>query len=116
MIERPATLSGALCLVTGGAGYLAHSLTRELVAGGATVRRLFRAGRRTPWLEDRNVADMTGDVTQREDLERACAGVDVVFHLAGQTSVYAAERDPLRDFDVNVRPLVALTEICIAQN
>jgi nucleoside-diphosphate-sugar epimerase len=106
-------LDGALCLVTGGAGYLAHALTLELVASGARVRRMFRAGRRTPPLETPNVENTLGDVSVREDLERATAGVDVVFHLAGQTSIYTAEKDPPRDFDANVRPLIALTEICL---
>jgi UDP-glucose 4-epimerase len=116
MTHRAPTLAGALCLVTGGAGYLAHGLTLELVSAGARVRRLFRANGRKPWLANANVEDVTGDVTRRDDLERASAGVDLVFHLAGQTSVYAAERDPPHDFNANVRPLIALTELCLSQN
>ena len=63
-------------LVTGGAGYIGHSLTRDLIDAGARVRRLFRASSRRPALEHPNVEDVTGDVTVRGDLERACAGVD----------------------------------------
>jgi nucleoside-diphosphate-sugar epimerase len=73
---------------------------------------MFRAGRRTPWLSSPSVEDTTGDVTERADLERASLGVDVVFHLAGQTSVYTAEKDPPHDFGQNVLPLIALAEIC----
>jgi nucleoside-diphosphate-sugar epimerase len=115
MTQRARNLDGALCLVTGGAGYLAHSLTLDLVSVGAKVRRLFRADRRKPSFADPSVEDMPGDVTIRADLERACAGVDVVFHLAGQTSIYTAESDPPRDFEANVRPLIALGEICLAK-
>lgn len=115
MSERAENLKGALCLVTGGAGYLAHSLTLDLLSAGAKVRRMFRADRRRPAFQDPNVEDMTGDIEVRTDLERACAGVDVVFHLAGQTSIYTAEKDPPRDFDANVRPLVALGEICLGK-
>jgi nucleoside-diphosphate-sugar epimerase len=91
---------------------VAHGLTVELLKAGARVRRLFRAGRRTPWLESANAENVVGDVTNLGDLERALDGVDVVFHLAGQTSVYVAERDPVADFDANVRPVMALIDLC----
>jgi nucleoside-diphosphate-sugar epimerase len=116
MSRRPSTLSGALCLVTGGAGYLGHAITLDLLEAGARVRRLFRATGRRPWLQDPNVEDVEGDVTVKSDLERACASVDVVFHLAGQTSVYKADKDPAADFFANVRPLVDIAEICRAQS
>jgi nucleoside-diphosphate-sugar epimerase len=115
MTPQGSTLSGALCLVTGGAGYIGHSLTLELLDAGARVRRLFRAGGRRPSLEHPHVEDVTGDVTVRSDLVRACAGVDVVFHLAGQTSVYAADRDPVGDFEANVRPLTVIAELCVGR-
>ncbi|HEX6272473.1 MAG TPA: NAD-dependent epimerase/dehydratase family protein [Polyangiaceae bacterium] len=112
-MTRPAsTLAGSLCLVTGGAGYIGHSLTLELLDAGARVRRLFRAGRR-PALEHPNVENVIGDVTVRSDLARACANADVVFHLAGQTSVYTADRDPIGDFEANVRPVTAIAELCL---
>jgi nucleoside-diphosphate-sugar epimerase len=41
--------------------------------------------------------------------------VDVIFHLAGQTSIYTAEKDPPRDFNVNVKPVTWLSEICLAK-
>ncbi len=115
MTQRAQHLDGALCLVTGGAGYVAHSLTLELLARGAKVRRMYRADRRKPAFENPNVEDVAGDVMVRADLERACAGVDVVFHLAGQTSIYTAEKDPAGDFEANVRPLIALGEICLGK-
>jgi nucleoside-diphosphate-sugar epimerase len=113
MTRRASTLASALCLVTGGAGYLGHALTTDLVDAGARVRRLFRATGRRPWLEHPSVEDLTGDVTVRGDLERACEGVDVVFHLAGQTSVYKAETDPTSDFEANVRPVITIAEIAL---
>ena len=116
MTGRVSTLGGALCLVTGGAGYIGHSLTRDLLAAGARVRRLFRATGRRPWLARPNVEDVAGDITERADLERAAADVDVVFHLAGQTSVYVADKDPVRDFAANVQPLIDLAELCLARN
>jgi nucleoside-diphosphate-sugar epimerase len=106
-------LDSALCLVTGGAGYIAHGLTLELLARGAKVRRLYRADGRKPAFEHPSVEDVAGDVAKRSDLERASAGVDVVFHLAERASVHFAENDPAGEFEANVRPLIALGEICL---
>jgi UDP-glucose 4-epimerase len=115
MTPRASPLSGALCLVTGGAGYVGHSLTLELLDAGAKVRRLFRAEGRKPGFGHANVEDVIGDITERKGLERAAAGADVIFHLAGQTSIYTAEKDPPRDFNVNVRPVTWLAELCLAK-
>jgi len=115
MTPRASPLSGALCLVTGGAGYVGHSLTLELLDAGAKVRRLLRANGRAPAFEHEGVEDVRGDITERKDLERAADGADVIFHLAGQTSVYTADKDPARDFDINVRPVTWLSDICLAK-
>jgi UDP-glucose 4-epimerase len=47
---------------------------------------------------------------------RHAAGVDVIIHLAAQTSSYAAAEDPLADEAVNVRPVIALLEHCRRQS
>jgi UDP-glucose 4-epimerase len=106
-------LRGARCLITGGSGYVGTSLLRELLQVGALVRRFSRDPNR-PAVTDSagRVEDVVGDAGNRADVERAIDGVDVVFHLAAQTSVYVADRDPLLDLKVNVQPLVELLEAC----
>jgi nucleoside-diphosphate-sugar epimerase len=99
-------------LVTGGAGYVAASLLPELTRRGVRVRRLFR-GEKAPASADTGlVEDFSGDVTAREDIERALEGIDTVFHLASQTSVYVAESDPIADVTANVLPMLHLLEAC----
>lgn len=99
-------------LVTGGAGFVAASLVRELARDSAAVRRFFRPERGAPALSPgvAAVSDVHGDVTVRAELERALDGVEVVHHLAAQTSLYAAEADPVADVSANVLPLLYVLE------
>ena len=99
-------------LVTGGAGYLGASVVRAIASQGDEVRRLFRGPRTLEPAAGDGIEDFLGDITQQADLERAVAGVDVVLHLAAQTSIYAADADPLGDLDLNVRPMLGLLEAC----
>ena len=102
-------------LITGGAGYLAASLAHDLLAAGRSVRRMHRPGKAAPEAPaGAALEDFVGDVTRREDVERAVRDVDVVFHLASQTSVYVAEADPEADVTANVLPMLYLLEACRA--
>jgi UDP-glucose 4-epimerase len=104
-------------LITGGAGYLAACLIRELGREPVKIRRMFRHGRTPPPVGDTRavIDDFIGDVTERADVERALEGIDVVFHLASQTSVYVAEADPEADLRSNVLPLLHVLETCRKQ-
>lgn len=101
------------CLVTGGAGYVAASLVSQLAPLAASVRRFGRSEARPPAPAGRaRIEDWVGDVRKRDDFERALAGIDVVFHLASQTSVYVADQDPPADLEANVLPMQHLLEHC----
>jgi dihydroflavonol-4-reductase len=72
-------------LVTGATGFTGGHLARHLAARGDQVRALVRDGsaaaaRRE--LTDAGIRLIEGDVRDRESLERACAGIDVVYHIA----------------------------------
>ena len=53
-----------------------------------------------------------GDIQSCETWQRVLEGVDIVFHLAAQTSLNVAEEDPVADFNANVLPLLHLVETC----
>jgi len=70
-------------LVTGGTGYLGRHLVAQLLADGRAVRVLARPTSDVAGLEGAEI--VRGDVTSRDDLQRALSGCKRVFHLAAET-------------------------------
>ena len=102
--------------VTGATGLLGGWLVRRLVEEGASVTALVRdwVPRSTlltaDWLKQ--VTIVRGDVRDQALLERALGEyeVDTVFHLAAQTIVGVANRNPVSTLDTNIRGTWALLE------
>ena len=102
--------------VTGATGLLGGWLVRRLVESGASVTALVRdwVPRSTllsaPWLD--KVTIVRGDVRDQVALERALGEyeIDTVFHLAAQTIVGVANRNPISTLDTNIRGTWALLE------
>jgi nucleoside-diphosphate-sugar epimerase len=86
-----------LALVTGASGFIGSHLVRALKAGGYDVRAFVH---KTPIAEIRGVTAVTGDILDATALEKAMAGVDIVFHLAA--AVGSAVTDPHAFQKVNV--------------
>jgi len=104
--------------VTGATGLVGGWLVKRLVALGADVVCLVR-----DWVPaselmtsaplDR-VKVVRGDVRRQATLERALGEyeIDTVIHLAAQTIVTIANRNPVSTFDTNIRGTWALLEAC----
>jgi len=98
--------------VTGGTGLLGSHLTRELVKQGAEVVALVRDSvpkslfhsQHSDWQLDRKVVSVRGEVENFQLMERTINEyeIDTVFHLAAQTIVGAANRNPLATFKANI--------------
>lgn len=76
----------ARVLVTGATGFIGHHLAQHLVERGDQVRCLVR--RRPLRVGDplpSAVEYAVGDITVRESLDAAVAGIETVYHLAGAT-------------------------------
>jgi UDP-glucose 4-epimerase len=88
----------AICLVTGGAGFIGSHLVEALVARGHAVRVLdnFSTGDPANLEQVRErVRVIDGDITDRATVRAAVQGVEVVFHQAALASVPRSVADPL---------------------
>jgi len=99
--------------VTGAGGYLGANLVQALTDVDCTIVRLGRNVEGSVQSEGAaRIVDLAGDVRRPDIWEDATANVDVVYHLAAQTSVYVADQDPAADLDSNVRSMLYLLEAC----
>lgn len=105
-------------LVTGASGLLGSWLTRELLNQGAFVVALIR-----DWLPENElfrsgdlarVCVVRGDICDQQAVERALGEyeIDTVFHLAAQTIVGIANRNPISTFESNIRGTWSVLEAC----
>jgi CDP-glucose 4,6-dehydratase len=104
--------------VTGATGLVGAWLTRRLVDAGADVVCFIRDWVPQSELARSHVIDrvkvVRGDICDRDALERAIGEyeADTVFHLAAQTIVGIANRNPVSTFESNVRGAWSLLEAC----
>jgi len=109
--DRPA-------LVTGATGLLGGWLVRHLVECGADVVCLVRDWVPQSELVRASLIDkvktVRGDVRDQEVVERALGEyeIDTVFHLAAQTIVGIANRNPVSTFESNIQGTWNLLEAC----
>ncbi|PKL50512.1 MAG: LPS biosynthesis protein WbpP [Planctomycetes bacterium HGW-Planctomycetes-1] len=95
----------ALSLVTGGAGFIGSNMVRFLLDKGQKVRVLdnFETGKRENLEEVAGKIEMLeGDIRDKDTVEKAVKGADVIYHLAALGSVPRSMKDPATTHDVNV--------------
>lgn len=108
-------LSGARCLVTGGAGAIGSNLVAALTRLGAraTVLDNLSSGWRNNLDGLPNVTLVVGDVNAEEDVERAFAGEpQYVFHLAAHFANQNSIDHPLADCVTNANGTVRILDRC----
>ncbi len=104
--------------VTGGSGLVGSWLVQRLAAAGADVVCLLRDWvPQSELLRSRAIEQVKvvrGDVRQRDVLERALGEyeIDTVIHLAAQTIVTIANRNPISTFETNIAGTWNLLEAC----
>lgn len=83
--------------VTGATGFVGLNLVEVLLARGWRVLAMHRAGAELKYLQRLAAERVVGDVTDAASVRRAMPqGVDAVFHVAGDTSLWSA-RNALQD-------------------
>jgi len=98
-------------LVTGGNGFLGSHLVRQLGEEGHAVRVLAQPGTDCERIDGLGAEVLEGDLLDRPSLERACAGVELVFHLAGAVQDWGPRALFRR---VNVQGTANLLEAAVA--
>ncbi len=104
--------------VTGATGLVGGWLVKSLVAAGADVVCLIR-----DWMPESEllrsgtlpqVKVVRGDITDQEMMERALGEheIETVIHLAAQTIVGIANRNPVSTFEANIAGTWRLLEAC----
>ena len=76
-------------LITGGAGFLGINLVRYLLARGHSVVSLDIADFDYP--ERDQITEIVGDIRNKDDVDKAMDGVDIVVHTAAALPLYSPE-------------------------
>jgi len=104
--------------VTGATGLVGGWLVRRLLEAEADITCLMRDWIPNSELVRANLIDkvkvVRGDVREQEILERALGEyeIDTVIHLAAQTIVGIANRNPISTFETNIQGTWTLLEAC----
>lgn len=100
-------------LVTGAAGFIGRSIASALLARGETVRGIdnLSTGKRANLAGLEAMDFIVGDLTNPAACERACAGVEVIFHEAALASVPRSVVDPV---STNLHCVTATLNLLVA--
>lgn len=105
-------------LITGATGYIGSSLTTALSSINCNL-----------FLQSRNITvpkaltktkatihQINADITEKDFWTSNLKNVDILFHLAAQTSSQMANSEPLHDLEINVLPILRLIDACTKRN
>ncbi|ETA95792.1 NAD-dependent epimerase/dehydratase family protein [Mycobacterium avium] len=106
-------MSGKPKLVIGANGFLGSHVTRQLVADGAQVRAMVRAGANTRGIDDLSLTRFHGDVFDTAVLSEAMDGVDDVYYCVVDTRAWVRDTSPL--FRTNVEGLHNVLDVAVTQ-
>ena len=96
----------SLNLVTGGTGLLGSHVVEQLVGRGRAVRALVRPGSDVRFLQSQGVELVEGELSDRASLDRACRGVQRVYHAAARVGDWGPWSDFVRVTIEGTRNLV----------
>lgn len=106
-LDHAPTLGGAVVLITGGAGSFGRTMARAAINAGASEVRIVSRDEgkhdamRVEFADDR-LKFFIADVRSRDSVDRAMAGVDLIFHAAALKQVPSCEFFPLEAVKTNV--------------
>ena len=108
-------------LITGGTGSLGTALTAKLLKTDVDTIRIFsrdelKQSEMESHFHDERLRFLIGDVRDKERLEKAVEGVNIVIHTAALKQVPVIEYNPFESIKTNVQGSQNLVEACLNKN
>ena len=102
-------------LITGGTGFIGIPLVKKLHELGYELKLLIRENSNlTPFKELNNIDYIIGDVQDIISLEKAVNNVDIIYHLAAYTAIWAKNKSIY--YDVNVKGTENIANVALENN
>ena len=98
-------------VVTGGGGFIGSAIVRRLLAAGDRVTVIGRS--KYPVLAARGATCLQGDISDREFMDRAFKGADLVFHVAAKAGIWGKKEE---FYKTNVQGTKACIDSCRKNN
>lgn len=112
------SLTGKKVLVTGAGGFIGSHLTEKLVALGAETRALvhYNALGSYGWLNNLSTKSemqiITGDISDRDSVNEAVKGCEIVFHLAALIAIPYSYQAPYSYVRTNIEGTLNVLQAC----
>jgi len=108
-------------LVTGGCGSIGSEIVKQLTKFKPKRIRVFDNNESSQFhfsqgLKDKSIRHLIGDIRDKKRVNRACRGVDYVFHAAALKHVPLCEYNPYEAVKTNVIGTQNIIEACIELN
>jgi len=111
-------LKNKTVLITGGAGSIGSALTKTLLGYSVKAIRVFDNNEHALFklshsLNDSRVEPLLGDILNKDRIELAVLGSDIIIHTAALKNIEITEYNPIEAIDVNVNGTINLLKSII---
>ena len=105
-------------LITGGAGSIGSTLTKEILSYPVRSVRVFDIDEHALFVLKRKINDkrlrfLLGSILDKERIEMALNKVDIIIHTAAIKNIEISEFNPIETIDVNINGTVNLIKMAI---
>ncbi len=102
-------------LITGGTGFIGVPLVKKLQSLGHNLKLLIRESSNTePFQNLNNIEYVIGDIRDYESLDKASENLDLIYHLAAYTRMWAKDKNIIED--TNIKGTENIARIALEKN